>query len=82
MDETELIDGVIFDQSASHAAGGVDRVDKAKIAFIQFCLSAPKTDVISSSLCALIFLFWGSFVCFCLFCDLFEFSPFVMVVIV
>lgn len=45
VDETELIDGVIFDQSASHAAGGVDRIEKAKIAFIQFCLSAPKTDM-------------------------------------
>jgi len=45
VDDTELIDGVIFDTSASHVAGGVDRVEKAKIALIQFCLSAPKTDM-------------------------------------
>ena len=45
VDDTELVDGVIFDKSASHVAGGVERVEKAKIAFIQFCLSAPKTDV-------------------------------------
>lgn len=45
VDDTELVDGVILDKSASHVADSVKRVDKAKIAFIQFCLSAPKTDM-------------------------------------
>lgn len=43
--ETELIDGVVFDRKVSHTApGGVDRVQNAKIAMVQFCLSAPKAD--------------------------------------
>jgi len=45
VDDTELVDGVIFDKGCSHVGGGIDRMDKAKIAFIQFCLSAPKTDM-------------------------------------
>eukprot|EP00053_Salpingoeca_punica_P011189 m.100062 g.100062 ORF g.100062 m.100062 type:complete len:548 (-) comp15610_c0_seq1:225-1868(-) len=45
IEDTELIDGLLFDQKASHAAGGVDRIEKAKIGLIQFCLSPPKTDM-------------------------------------
>ncbi len=45
IDDTCLIEGLIFDQKASHAAGGPTRVENAKIALIQFCLSAPKSDV-------------------------------------
>ncbi len=45
IEDTELIDGVLLDHRASHVPGGVDRVEKAKIGLIQFCLSAPKTDV-------------------------------------
>jgi T-complex protein 1 subunit delta len=48
IEDTELIDGVLLDQRASHVPGAVDRVEKAKIGLIQFCLSAPKTDVIPS----------------------------------
>lgn len=29
----------------SHIAGGLTRVEKAKIGLIQFCISPPKTDV-------------------------------------
>jgi len=36
---------VLLDHRASHVPGGVDRDEKAKIGLIQFCLSAPKTDM-------------------------------------
>lgn len=46
VDDTELVDGLVFaDKKASHSAGGPTKVDNAKIALIQFCLSAPKTDI-------------------------------------
>lgn len=45
IDDTELIDGIVFDQGIAHVASGVDRMEKAKIALIQFCLSPPKTDL-------------------------------------
>lgn len=45
IDESELIDGVIFDKKVSHTAGGIDRITNAKIALVQFCLSPPKTDL-------------------------------------
>ena len=45
VEDTELIEGLVLDLKASHAAGGVTRVDKAKIGLIQFCISPPKTDV-------------------------------------
>merc|ERR1712183_27232 len=32
----------------SHFAGGVGRIEKAKVGLIQFCLSAPKTDMDNS----------------------------------
>ena len=35
----------MFDKKASHAAGSVLTVDKAKIGLIQFCISPPKTDM-------------------------------------
>ena len=35
----------MLDQKASHLAGGVTRVEKAKVGLIQFCISPPKTDV-------------------------------------
>merc|ERR1712070_735747 len=37
--------GLVFTQKASHAAGGPTKVVNAKIGLIQFCLSAPKTDM-------------------------------------
>ena len=39
------MEGVVFDKKASHAAGSVITVDKAKIGLIQFCISPPKTDM-------------------------------------
>ena len=39
------MDGLVLDQKASHLAGGITRVEKAKIGLIQFCISPPKTDV-------------------------------------
>lgn len=42
VDQTELVEGLIFDQGASHAAGGPTRIINAKIGLIQFCLSPPK----------------------------------------
>ena len=58
-----MVDGLVLEQKISHLAGGVSSVEKAKIGLIQFCLSAPKTDVCSSvhvflilcTLCAPIF---------------------------
>jgi T-complex protein 1 subunit delta len=45
VEDTELVDGLVLDQKASHAASGLSRVDKAKIGLIQFCISPPKTDM-------------------------------------
>ena len=46
VDDSELIDGLVFtEQKVSHFAGGPTRVQDAKIGLIQFCLSAPKTDL-------------------------------------
>jgi T-complex protein 1 subunit delta len=45
VEETELIDGIVFSQKASHQAGGPTTVRNAKIALIQFQLSAPKTNM-------------------------------------
>mmetsp|Transcript_35325 Transcript_35325/g.34355 ORF Transcript_35325/g.34355 Transcript_35325/m.34355 type:complete len:359 (+) Transcript_35325:540-1616(+) len=46
IDDSELIDGLVFvDKKVSHFAGGPSRIQNAKIGLIQFCLSAPKTDL-------------------------------------
>ena len=50
VDDTELVDGIVFAQGAKKAAGGPTRVANAKIGLIQFCLSAPKTDMENLSL--------------------------------
>jgi len=44
VEDTELVDGFVFDQKTS-GAGGPNKVEKAKIGLIQFCISPPKTDV-------------------------------------
>lgn len=44
MDDTELVDGIVFGKGM-HKSGGTPIVENAKIALIQFCLSAPKTDI-------------------------------------
>eukprot|EP00659_Diplonema_papillatum_P003577 gene3577-5550_t len=46
IDNTEIItNGMIFKQKASQAAGGPTIINNAKIALVQFQLSAPKTDM-------------------------------------
>ncbi|XP_076099095.1 T-complex protein 1 subunit delta-like [Mytilus galloprovincialis] len=47
VDDTELIDGLVFSQKTT-GAGGPNRVEKAKIGLIQFCISPPKTDMDNS----------------------------------
>lgn len=46
VDDSELIEGLVFvDKKVSHFAGGPSKIKDAKIGLIQFCLSAPKTDM-------------------------------------
>ena len=45
IDETELVQGLVFTNRASHVAGAPVSVANAKIGLAQFCLSAPKTDI-------------------------------------
>lgn len=42
VDDTELVDGLVFQEKA---AGSVKKVEKAKIGLIQFQVSPPKTDM-------------------------------------
>lgn len=44
VDDTELIDGLVFTQKTA-GYGGPSRVEKAKIGLIQFCISPPKTNM-------------------------------------
>jgi T-complex protein 1 subunit delta len=49
IDDSELVDGLVFcDKKVSHFAGGPSRIANAKIGLIQFCLSAPKSDLESN----------------------------------
>lgn len=48
VDDTEMVDGIVFKQKARHLAGGPSRIRDARIGLIQFCLSAPKTDMDNS----------------------------------
>jgi len=43
VNDSELVDGLVFRKKGS--ASGPSRVENAKIGLIQFCLSAPKTDI-------------------------------------
>lgn len=45
IEDTELVDGLVLNHRVSHFAEGVNRVEKAKIGLIQFCISPPKTDM-------------------------------------
>jgi len=47
-DDTALVDGLVFDKGVSHMAGGPTHINGAKIGLIQFCLSAPKTNMENS----------------------------------
>jgi len=48
IDDTELVDGLVLTQKVARNAGGPTRIENAKVGLIQFCLSAPKTDMESS----------------------------------
>merc|ERR1719388_114233 len=48
VDETEMVDGLVLTQKIARTAGGPTRVKDAKVGLIQFCLSAPKTDMESN----------------------------------
>jgi len=45
IDDTELVEGLVFTQPAQHSAGGPTRVENAKIGLVQFQLSSPKTNM-------------------------------------
>merc|ERR1719384_2838982 len=45
IENTELINGLVFEQEASKGAGGPTRIEKPRIALIQFQISPPKTDM-------------------------------------
>jgi len=45
MDDTELVRGLVLQHGVKHTAGGPTKIENAKVALIQFCLSAPKTDM-------------------------------------
>lgn len=44
IEDTELVDGVVFTQRSA-GVNGPKRLEKAKIGLIQFCISPPKTDM-------------------------------------
>lgn len=44
IEDTELVDGLVFTSRAS-GSNGPKRLEKAKIGLIQFCISPPKTDM-------------------------------------
>ncbi|KAL6067604.1 T-complex protein 1 subunit delta [Balamuthia mandrillaris] len=48
IDDTELVDGLVFTQKAVKSAGGPSMVENAKIGLIQFQLSPPKTNMDNS----------------------------------
>lgn len=45
IDDTELVNGLVFRKGSVKTAGGPSQITNAKVALIQFCLSAPKTDM-------------------------------------
>ena len=45
IDDTELVSGLVFSKGSTKSAGGPSQVPNGKVALIQFCLSAPKTDM-------------------------------------
>ena len=44
VEDTEMVDGLVFTRKSANV-NGPKRVEKAKIGLIQFCISAPKTDM-------------------------------------
>lgn len=45
IDDTELVDGIVFTQGSTKSASGPTSIEDAKIAVIQFQLSSPKTNM-------------------------------------
>jgi len=45
IDDTKLIEGIVFTQGVAHGAGGPTKIENAKIGLVQFQLSAPKTNL-------------------------------------
>lgn len=45
IDDSELVDGLVFPKPSDTSMLGVNRVADAKIGIVQFHLSAPKTDI-------------------------------------
>lgn len=45
IDDTEMIDGLVLNQPVIKSSGGPARIEKARIALIQFQLSPPKPDM-------------------------------------
>ncbi|KAJ3221668.1 T-complex protein 1 subunit delta [Clydaea vesicula] len=45
IDDTVLVDGLVLNQTVIKSAGGPTKIEKAKIALIQFQLSPPKPDM-------------------------------------
>lgn len=45
VDDSELVNGLVLTKGSSKVAGGPSSQKDAKIALIQYCLSAPKTDM-------------------------------------
>merc|ERR1711998_684302 len=43
-----MVEGLVLTQKAARNAGGPTRVENAKVGLIQFCLSAPKSDMESN----------------------------------
>jgi T-complex protein 1 subunit delta len=45
VDDTELVHGLVLHKGSTKTAGGPSQMPNAKIALLQYCLSAPKTDL-------------------------------------
>jgi T-complex protein 1 subunit delta len=48
VEDTKLIPGLVLKTGVHHAAGGPTSINNAKIGLIQYCLSAPKTNMENS----------------------------------
>lgn len=49
IDDVQAVEGLVFANSqVARSAGGPTRIEKPKIALLQFCLSSPKTDMDSN----------------------------------
>ena len=45
VDDSEQVEGMVFDHKAAKSAGGPTRMENARIGLIQFQISPPKTDL-------------------------------------